>query len=428
MLAEMPAIMGAVSLNRELGTGPWVRSLLDINCYAAARTGAREENAIQLELQGDVDAAFEEVAEVFLSGFSEGRDVGAALGVVVDGELVVDVWAGHTDRKKTQLWSEDTLCCLFSATKGIATICVLQAVAEDLLELDEPLAAAWPEFARNGKEAITLRHVLCHRAGLVGLHEPVESELIYDWNGFCSALADDEPWWTPGELHGYHARTFGFLLGELLRRKTGRTIGEWLKERLAGPHALDLHIGLNNGDLPRCAQMVPARIRAGQNALPDGAQAMMLAMQDKSSPTGAAFQNPSMGPGYMNTEQFRRAELPAMNGHGVARDLARLYALLPDLLPEPLLREATRVHSSGPDQVLLTHSQFGLGFMLHDEAAPIGVRPGTFGHAGAGGSMAFYDPTKKIGFCFAMNQMQAGVVTGGVSAMRCAGAVYEGSL
>ncbi len=417
--------MGAVSLNRDVATGPLLRSLLDINCYAAARTGAREEKAIQLEVQGDVDAAYQNVADVFLAGFKEGRDVGAALGVVVDGELVVDIWAGHTDRKKTQPWEKNTLCCLFSATKGIATVCILQAVAEGLLDLDEPLAAAWPEFASNGKEAITLRHVLCHQAGVIGLREPVASELIYDWPGFCAALAGEAPWWTPGEQHGYHARTFGFLLGELLRRKTGRTISSWLKDRLATPESLDLHIGLNAEDLSRCAQMVPARIRAGHNDMPDSARALMQAMQDKSTPTGAAFQNPSLGPSYMNSTEFRSAELPAMNGHGSARDLARLYSLLPDLIPEQLLAEATRVHSSGPDQVLLTHSQFGLGFMVHHDAAPIGVQPGTFGHAGAGGSMAFYDPSARVGFCFAMNQMQAGVVTGEVSAMECAKAIYS---
>ena len=416
--------MGAVSLNREVGTGPWLRSLLDINCYAAARTGAREENAIQLELQGDVDPAFTEVAERFMSGFAEGRDLGAALGVVVGGKLVVDVWAGHTDRKKTEPWKEDTLCCVFSSSKGIAAICVLQAVAEGLLDLDEPLAAAWPEFASHGKDAITLRQVLSHQSGVIGFHEPVSRDLIYDWDGFCAALAQEQPWWVPGEKHGYHARTFGFLLGELLKRRTGHLIGSWLQEKLAGPHLLDLHIGLDRSLLPRCAQMAPARIRAGQNAVPESALAMMAAMQDRSTPTGAAFQNPSMGPSYMNSEQFRVAELPAMNGHVAARDLARLYSLLEEILPESLLHEARQVHAKGPDQVLLTHSRFGLGFMLHDEEAPIGVRPGTFGHAGAGGSMAFYDPSAKIGFCYAMNQMQAGVVTGGESAMNCAEAVY----
>ena len=416
--------MGAVSLNREVATGPWLRSLLDINCYSAVRSGAVEENAIQLELQGEVDPAFAAVADTFMSGFSAGRDVGAALGVVVAGELVVDVWAGHTDRKKTDLWKQDTLCCVFSSTKGIAAICILQAVADGLLELDEPLSTAWPEFAGEGKGAITLRHVLSHQSGVIGFHEPVSRELIYDWEGFCAALAQERPWWVPGEQHGYHARTFGFLLGELLRRKAGRSIGEWLRDRLAGPYGLDLHIGLGSAELSRCAQMVPARIRAGQAAVPESAEAMMAAMQDKTTPTGAAFQNPSMGPSYMNSDEFRLAELPAMNGHAAARDLARLYAHLPKLLPTSLLNEATQVHSSGPDQVLLSHSQFGLGFMLHDEAAPIGVRSGTFGHAGAGGSMAFYDPGAQIGFCYAMNQMQAGVVTGGESAMSCAEAVY----
>jgi CubicO group peptidase (beta-lactamase class C family) len=336
----------------------------------------------------------------------------------------VDIWAGHVDRKKTLPWKKDTLCCLFSATKGITTICILQAVAEGLLDLNEPIADAWPEFASKGKDAITLRQVLCHQAGMIGLREPVASDLIYDWAGFCAALADEAPWWTPGEAHGYHARTFGFLLGELLRRKTGHTISGWLKERLNEPYSLDLHIGISGGDLERCAQMLPARIRAGQSDVPDSARALMKAMQDKSSPTGAAFQNPSMGPSYMNSTEFRSAELPAMNGHGTARDLAKLYALLPSLIPFELLADATRVHSSGHDQVLLAESRFGLGFMVHDDAAPIGVRPGTFGHAGAGGSMAFYDPAAKIGFCFAMNQMQAGVVTGGISAMKCAEAAY----
>ena len=416
--------MGAVSLNREVATGPWLRSLLDINCYAAAGTGAREENAIQLELQGDVDPAFTEVADVFMSGFREGRDVGAALGVVVRGKLVVDVWSGHTDRKKTAPWNQDTLCCVFSSSKGIAAICILQAVADGLLDLDEPLAAAWPEFANHGKDTITLRQVLSHQAGVVGFHEPVSRELIYDWEAFCTALAQEKPWWVPGEKHGYHARTFGFLLGEMLRRRSGHLIGSWLQERLARPHELDLHIGLSGSQLARCALMVPARVRAGQSAVPESALAMMTAMQDRSTPTGAAFQNPSMGPSYMNSEQFRSAELPAMNGHVTARDLARLYSLLPEILPESLLADAAQVHACGPDQVLLTHSQFGLGLMVHDEEAPIGVRPGTFGHAGAGGSMAFYDPDAEFGFCYAMNQMQAGVVTGGESAMKCAEAVY----
>lgn len=383
------------------------------------------EETIQLELQGDVDPTFMPVADAFLAGFSEGRDVGAALGVVVDGVLVADLWAGHRDRRRTELWEEDTLCCLFSATKGIATICILQALADGSLALDENLSTSWPEFDCNEKSCITLREILSHRAGLIGFHEPVDADLLYDWEAVSRALAVETPWWEPGSLHGYHARTFGFLLGEHLRRKTGQRLGGWLREHLAVPHDLDLHIGLEAGDLDRCAQMVPARVKAGENAVPESARAMMEAMRDRSTPTGAAFQNPSLGPGYMNTRQYRMAEFPAMNGHGTARDLAKLYGMLPDLLPASLITEATRVHSSGPDEVLLTHSEFGLGFMLHHEAAPIGVRSGSFGHAGAGGSMAFYDPAARVGFCFVMNQMQQGVVSGGTSAVACTESVYE---
>lgn len=360
----------------------------------------------------------------FTTGFAEGRDIGAAVAVVVDRQLVVDLWGGHRDRRKTQPWERDTLCCLFSASKGITALCVLQAVAEGKLMLDEPLAEVWPGFGVNGKEAVTLRQVLDHQAGLIGFHEPVSAELLYDWSAVCSALERESPWWEPGTLHGYHARTFGFLLGEALRLATGSTPAGWLADRLAIPHALDLHFGLAGADLDRCAQMVPARVQAGSDATPESSRDLIEAMRDPKTPTGAAFQNPSMGPGYMNSERFRRAEMPAMNGHGTARDLATLYARMPELLPDEVLREATTTQSSGADQVLKSFTRFGLGFMLYDDRAPIGVRPGSFGHAGAGGSMAFYDPDARVGFCFVMNQMQQGVVTGGASAIACAEAAY----
>ncbi|MFV2090604.1 MAG: serine hydrolase domain-containing protein, partial [Pseudomonadales bacterium] len=152
---------------------------------------------------------------------------------------------------------------------------------------------------------------------------------------------------------------------------------------------------------------------------------MMSDFRDISTPTGAAFQNPSLGPGYMNTDRFRSAELPAMNGHGTARSLAGFYDVISELLPAELVQEATSTQSFGPDEVLKSISHFGLGFMLHHDSAPIGVREGSFGHAGAGGSMAFRDPEARVSFCFAMNQMQEGVVTGGTSATQCAESVYQ---
>jgi len=369
------------------------------------------------------------VADVFLEGFEAGRDVGASVAVLVDGVPVVDIWAGHQDRRKTQPWERDTLCALFSSSKGIATICILQALSEGAIALDEPIASYWPEFAAAGKGTITTRQVLNHRSGVVAFHEPAPPGILYDWTAMCAALAAERPWWVPGTRHGYHARTFGFLLGEVLRRATGITLRQWLKDRLAGPLGLDLHFGLDPRDLQRCAQMVPARLKAG-SAPPESARSLLAAMADRSSATGAAFQNPALGPGYMNSEQYRLAEMPGINGFGTARSLARLYAEVSAVVPATILKQATETESEGMDEVLRSFSRFGLGFMLYDERAPIGTRKGSYGHAGAGGSMAFHDPDARVGFCFLMNQMQQGVVTGGTSAMACVEAVYaclEGS-
>ncbi len=379
-----------------------------------------------MQPSGHVDTQFAPVRDAFLAGFDDGRDVGAAVGVIVKGRLVVDLWAGHVDRKREQSWAQDTLCCMFSITKAMTAVCVLQAIAEGAIRLDEPVASYWPEFAHNGKSNITVRQLMCHQAGLVGFHEPAHRDIYYQWDRACAALAAETPWWQPGSAHGYHARTFGFLLGELLRRATDKRVREWFVEHIAQPLDLDFHIGVAQSDLSRCADMLPARVRLGEpSQLPPETQQMMRDFNDVSTPTGAAFQNPVLGPGYMNTTQFRCAEIPALSGHGTARSVATMYAKLNTLLPAEIVTEATRTHAYGPDRVLKSVTHFGLGLMLHDDQAPIGQRTGSFGHAGAGGSMAFYDPDAGVAFCFAMNQMQEGVVTGGTSAMRVTNAVYD---
>lgn len=381
---------------------------------------------LTMQASGHIERGFEPVAEAFLEGFDAGRDVGACLAVMVDGDLVVDLWHGHTDRKRQTPWREDTLICMFSVTKAVTTICLLQAVDRGLVNLDAPVARYWPDFAVHGKEGITVRHLLTHQAGLVGFREPVDREILFDWDRYVAALEQESPWWEPGTRHGYHARTFGFLVGEVLRRVSGMSLGAWLRQELAGPLALDFCIGLAESDLTRCADVLPARMRPGA-AAPGrpGASAMMHDFNDPSTPTGAAFQNPAMGPGYMNSTRFRQAEIPAANGHGTARSVARLFDGLSSLVSAGTLAEATTTQSFGMDAVLKSTTRFGLGFMLHDDEAPLGMRSGTFGHAGAGGSMAFHDPGSKLSFCFAMNQMEFGVISGGASAMRTANAVYD---
>lgn len=379
-----------------------------------------------MDVEGHLDARFQPVREAFLEGFTAGRDVGAAVCVILDGEVVVDLWHGHADRRRQRPWQRDTLVCTFSVTKAMTTVCMLQAVDRGLLDLDAPLASYWPEFACNGKEGITLRQVLCHQAGLVGFHEPVERDLLYDWDAMAAALAAETPWWEPGTRHGYHARTFGFLLGEVLRRRTGKSIGEWFREEIATPLEIDFAIGLRDDDLERCADILPARVRPGEpDRLTPAAREMMRDYSNLATPTGAAFQNPSMGAGYMNTREFRQAEIPAANGHGTARAVATLYDRLGSLVSEELLKVAGSTHSLGPDAVLKSVTHFGLGFMLHHEETPVGLRQGSFGHAGAGGSLAFHDPEVGLSFCFVMNQMDVGVISGGRSAQRITSDTYR---
>ena len=257
-----------------------------------------------------------------------------------------------------------------------------------------------------------------------GLHAPVERTLFFDWDVSCTALAAESPWWEPGTRHGYHARTFGFLLGEVLRRATGVTIDEWLRSEIAGPLGADFHFGLDAAAQTRCGEMIPAKVSAGPRELPPAMQRMIKDFTNPQTPTGAAFQNPVMRPGYMNKEDFRQAVIPAVNGHGNARSVATILAGIPKLIANDMLTEAVRTQAHGPDEVLKSTTRFGLGLMLYEEESPIGW-PGCVGHAGAGGSIGFYDPVSDTAFAFVMNQMQEGVVTGGTTATACIAALHE---
>ncbi|MBK80383.1 MAG: EstA family serine hydrolase [Gammaproteobacteria bacterium] len=379
-----------------------------------------------MQIAGHVDGAYRAVADAFIEGFESGRELGAALAVIVDGRTVVDVWHGSVDRRRDTPWREDTLVCMFSVTKAMTAVCLLQAVERGHLSLDAPIRDLWPEFERNGKQDVTLRQLMSHQAGLVGFHDPAPRETLYDWNAYVTRLADERPWWPPGTRHGYHAQTYGFLLGEVLRRSTGRGVREWFRSEVAAPLDIDFSIGVSNPDLARCADVMPARMRPEDfRELPAATREMMRDFNDPSTPTGAAFQSPAMGAGYRNSREFRLAEIPASNGHGTARAAAAMYDGLGRLLSPEVMTQATTTHSRGPDEVLKSQTHFGLGFMLYDEATPIGVKPGSFGHAGAGGSMAFHDPVARVSFCFAMNRMEMGMITGGTTAMAAAAAVYD---
>lgn len=365
------------------------------------------------EICGEAAPEYSGVKDAFARALAE-REVGASVALYVEGEPAVHLWGGFCDRRRTVPWQEDTMACTFSVSKGITAIALLTLIDESALDIDLPVVHYWPEFAGSKsspiKQRVTVRQLMSHQAGLPGFRETMPTGVYYDWSAIVAALEEEAPWWSPGSRHGYHARTHGFLLGELFRRITGSHIGEWMRMRWP---ELDFYIGLQSHQYSRCAQMLPARMRIGDTDT--GNNALLAAMRKPHSATWAAFSNPTLGSGYMNKPEFRGSHMPAVSGHGTAVALAGLYGRIDDYLSSAVLAEACRPHSSGRDEVLLTDTCFGLGFMLPGGSEPFGVGETSFGHAGAGGSIAFGDLERRLGFAFVMNQMEGGVISGGRS-------------
>lgn len=360
-----------------------------------------------MQIQGFFDLKFEAVKDAFAALFENPQERGAALCIKVGGETVVDIWAGVADKDGTEAWNSDTILNLFSCTKTFTAVTALQLVGEGKLELDAPVARLWPEFAAAGKEKITLRQLLCHQAGLPALHELLPAEALYDWNAMIQALAAEQLWWTPGEGHGYAPITYGWLVGELLRRADGRGPGESIVARTAKPLGLDFHVGLDDAEFPRVAHIARAKGNLGDAAAQRVLKCMMT--EPTSMPT-RAFTNPPSIMTSTNKPEWRRMQQPAANGHGNARALAGFYAGLLDgsLLESDLLNELTREHCRGEDKTLLTSTRFGLGCMLDqpDVAnATYGLGPKAFGHPGAGGSSGFADPERDLAFGFVTNTL-----------------------
>ncbi len=360
-----------------------------------------------MQIQGYFDLKFEAVKDAFAALFDDPQERGAALCVQVGGETVVDIWAGVADKDGQKAWHSDTILNLFSCTKPFTAVTALQLVGEGKLELDVPVARYWPEFAAAGKERITLRHLLSHQAGLPAIRASLPAEALYDWQTMTAALAAEAPWWALGEGHGYAPITFGWLVGELLRRVEGRGPGESIVARTARPLGLDFHVGLADEEFHRVAT-----ISRGKGNLGDGAAQRMLKtmMTDAQAMTTRAFTNPPSIMTSTNKPEWRRMQQPAANGHGNARSLAGFYSGLLDgsLLDSELLAELTREHSVGEDRTLLTSTRFGLGCMLDQPTvanATYGMGPGAFGHPGAGGTTGFADPERDVAVGFVTNNL-----------------------
>ncbi len=271
-------------------------------------------------VHGDCDAAFEGVRDAFAGNFADGLELGASLCVEVDGRRVVDLWGGWLDPERTRPWTRDSIACVFSCTKGLAAIVLLQLVERGAVDLDAPVARYWPEFAAAGKDELPVRYLLTHEAGLSAIARPMPMGSLSDWDAMVDALAAQEPWWEPGTAHGYHGVTFGHLVGEVARRADGRTIGTLLRDEVTGPLGVDCFLGLPAAEDARTATMVLAPI--------EGATFFSRWGPDSLGPK--SFGNPPdcNDPAHTNTREFRAAEIPAANAHANARALARVYAAL----------------------------------------------------------------------------------------------------
>ena len=397
-------------------------------------------------ISGYCDDNFTEARNIFEKSISSGFELGGSIAVEVQGKKVIDLWGGYLDHTQSKAWEENTLVNVFSTTKGIAAICLLQLIEKGLLDIEKPVCEYWPEFSVNGKENIPVKYLFCHKAGLCGVREPLESGAFSNWDLITSELAKQEPLWEPGTAHGYHAITYGHLVGELLRRIDGRTIGQYFKEEIAEPLNLDFWIGLPDSEFDRVSDIYPSKPGPLQYLFPlltklprfmlPGRAKFLLDFGDTSKPVGAAFNNPPISSNRgmeANTKQWRNAEIPAANGHGTARSIAKLYGILANggsrdgihVLSPETIEKGRQTQSDGKDLVLGgMRTRFGLGFMLGTENVSMGPNPNAFGHGGAGGSLGFSDPDNNISLGFVMNQMHQGI-TAWKTATDVAESVYK---
>ncbi|GED86515.1 serine hydrolase domain-containing protein [Streptomyces sp. 6-11-2] len=365
-----------------------------------------------MDVHGAVAEGFEQVGEAFAANFALRGERGAAVAVYRDGHRVVDLWAGTRDVDGTAdsaPWERGTAQIVRSATKGVAAAVLLLLHQRGELDLDAPVGAYWPEFKAAGKERTRVRDLLAHRAGVPVLDRPLTPEQAADPVLGAEAVAAQAPVWEPGTDHGYHAQTYSWLTGELVRRVTGRTIGEWIAREVAGPVGADLWVGLPAGEAGRVGlvgQVEPPRSAAGLRTRPK--RSVAEAYADPESLTRRAFAAITPLPDE-NDPAYRAAVLPASNGIATADGLARFYAALIGevdggiRLFTPQTTELARTeHSAGPDRVLVAPTRFGLGHMLHSPASPL-LGPGSFGHPGRGGALAFADPDSAIAFAYVTN-------------------------
>jgi len=358
----------------------------------------------KIEIHGYCEERFESVKEVFADNFKSDLDVGASLAITINGKFVMDIWAGYCDEAQTRLWEKDTIVNVYSTTKVMTALCVLMLVDRGLIDLDAPVATYWPEFAQAGKKKLPVRYLLSHTAGLPGWDQPLQAETLYDWNRCVDLLAAQKPWWEPGTKSGYHSITFGYLLGELIRRVTGKSLGTFFREEVAIPLKADFYIGFSEELDTRVGELIPIPPIDPANS----------EITDPNSIPNRVFLNPILTARETLTREWRAAEIPASNGHGNARSVARIAAVLAcggelddiRLLSLNTIEKAMEEQSYNKDLVLDIPRRFGLGFGLVCKDMPISTNQRAFSWGGWGGSHVTMDLDAKLSWAFVMNKME----------------------
>jgi CubicO group peptidase (beta-lactamase class C family) len=364
--------------------------------------------AMDVVVHGHCAKGFEPVREAFSQNFSDGLELGAATSVVIEGETVVDLWAGYMDANRTRPWNRDTIVQVMSTTKGVTALVANRLVERGLLELDAPVAQYWPEFAQNGKATLPVRYLLTHQAGLPALDQWQPAGTLQNWAAMTALLAAQKPLWEPGSAFGYHALTFGFLIGEVIRRVTGKSVGQLIREEIAGPLGVDFELGFGEDVDSRVAELLnAARPAAGVKDLVHVITANPMALMGRAFLVAVPSEHT-----HHNARAVRAAENPSTNGHTNARALAKIYGGLAQggeidgvrLLSAPGVARASERQVGGIERVTLAEMSFGLGFTLRRPDSDL-LGPASFGHPGFGGSVGLADPDRKLGFGYVMNQL-----------------------
>jgi CubicO group peptidase (beta-lactamase class C family) len=374
------------------------------------------------DIEGTWDPQFGPVADALSASLDAGTDVGASVAVLVDGEPVVDIWGGFVDEEHTAPWREDTLTNVWSTTKTMTFLCALMVADRGELDFYAPVAEYWPEFAAAGKEEIQVRHLMGHTAGLPGWDEPLGSEELADWDRCTSLLAAQAPWWEPGSASGYHAVTQGYLIGEVVRRITGETIGSWFAREVATPLGADFFIGLPESEDHRVSLVIPP-----PPIDPGDFEPSRIAIR--------ALTNPPLDATYPHNAWWRRAEIPAANGHGNAMSVALIQSVIAGsgeargvrLLSEKGCEPIFDEQAHGTDLLLGLTNRFGMGYGLSHELMPIGPRACYWG--GYGGSLIVMDLEARLTVCYVMNRMETGLqgdFRGATIMLEAAAALAEG--